>query len=128
MGQEKGENSAMSYFNSISLVGFVGSDPEQRQTWNNGSKFTVLSVTTQRSWKGADEQWHSKAGWHRAWKGLGEYAATKLRKGDYIYVEPRILADLFVVLVARKIHAQDCVAVVGTHCISQERFLTVVEC
>jgi hypothetical protein len=31
-GQEKGEKSAMSYLNSITLVGFVGSDPEQRQT------------------------------------------------------------------------------------------------
>jgi hypothetical protein len=31
MGQEKGENSVMAYLNSITLVGFVGSDPEQRQ-------------------------------------------------------------------------------------------------
>ncbi len=45
----------MSYLNSITLVGFVGSDPEQRQTKGNGSKFTVLSVATQRSWKNADE-------------------------------------------------------------------------
>ena len=37
--------------NSITLVGFVGSDPEQRQTKGNGSKFTVLSVATQRSWE-----------------------------------------------------------------------------
>jgi len=37
MGQEKGENSARSYVNSITLVGFVGSDPEQRQAKGNGS-------------------------------------------------------------------------------------------
>jgi hypothetical protein len=43
MGQEKGENSAMSYLNSITLVGFVGSDPEQRQAKGNGSKFTVVA-------------------------------------------------------------------------------------
>ena len=48
----------MSYLNSITLVGFVGSDPEQRQAKGNGSKFTVLSVATQRSWKNAD-------GWSR---------------------------------------------------------------
>lgn len=36
----------MSYLNSITLVGFVGSDPEQRQAKGNGSKFTVLSVAT----------------------------------------------------------------------------------
>jgi transcriptional regulator len=44
MGQEKGENSVMSYLNSITLVGFVGSDPEQRQAKGNGSKFTTDSL------------------------------------------------------------------------------------
>jgi hypothetical protein len=36
----------MSY--SVTIIGFVGADPEQRQSRNNGSKFTVLSVATQR--------------------------------------------------------------------------------
>jgi single-stranded DNA-binding protein len=49
MGQEKGEQ-FMSYLNSVTIIGFVGADPEQRQARNNnGSKFTVLSVATQRS-------------------------------------------------------------------------------
>lgn len=64
-GAEKGENSVMSYLNSITLVGFVGSDPEQRQAKGNGSKFTVLSVATQRSWKNADDEWSSRTEWHR---------------------------------------------------------------
>jgi hypothetical protein len=55
----------MAYLNSITLVGFVGSDPEQRQAKGNGSKFTVLSVATQRSWKNADGEWSSKTEWHR---------------------------------------------------------------
>ena len=55
----------MSYLNSITLVGFVGSDPEQRQAKGNGSKFTVLSVATQRSWKNADDEWSSKTEWGR---------------------------------------------------------------
>jgi resolvase-like protein/single-stranded DNA-binding protein len=42
----------MSYLNSVTIIGFVGADPEQRQAGNNnGSKFTVLSVATQRSRK-----------------------------------------------------------------------------
>src|SRR5262249_24884478 len=65
-GQEKREHSAMSYLNSITLVGFVGSDPEPHQAEGNGSKFTVLSVATQRSWKNADDEWSSKVEWHRA--------------------------------------------------------------
>ena len=45
----------MSYLNSVTIIGFVGADPEQRQARNNnGSKFTVLSVATQRSWKNTD--------------------------------------------------------------------------
>jgi len=53
----------MSYLATI--MGFVGADPEQRQARNNGSKFTVLSVATQRSWKNAQDLWFSKTGWQR---------------------------------------------------------------
>jgi len=51
--------------NSVTLVGFVGSDPEQHHPQGNGSKFTVLSMATQRSWKNADDEWSSKTEWHR---------------------------------------------------------------
>ena len=90
MGQEKGENSAMSYLNSITLVGFVGSDPEQRQAKGNGSKFTVLSVATQRSWKNADDEWSSKTEWHRVVVFrplLAERVATTIKKGAHVLVE-----------------------------------------
>ena len=50
----------MSYLNSVTLIGFVGADPEQRTARSNGSKFTVLSVATQRSWKNAEDEWVSK--------------------------------------------------------------------
>ena len=39
--------------------------PEQRQARNNGSKFTVLAVATQRSWRNAEDEWVSKVEWHR---------------------------------------------------------------
>jgi hypothetical protein len=32
-----------SYLNSVTLVGFIGSDPEQRQAKGNGSKFLSAS-------------------------------------------------------------------------------------
>jgi len=39
----------MSYLNSVTIIGFAGADQEQRQARNNnGSKFSVLSVATQR--------------------------------------------------------------------------------
>src|SRR5437763_14957447 len=63
-GAEKGDI-FMSYLNSVTIVGFVGADPEQRQAKGNGAKFTVLSVATQRSWKNTDDEWASKTEWHR---------------------------------------------------------------
>jgi hypothetical protein len=88
MGQEKGETLAMSYLNSITLVGFVGSDPEQRQAKGNGSKCTVLSVATQRSWKNADDEWSSKTEWHRVVVFrplLAERVATTIKKGAHLW-------------------------------------------
>jgi single-stranded DNA-binding protein len=76
----------MSY--SVTIVGFVGADPEQRQARNNGSKFTVLYVATQRSWKNAEDEWVSKVEWHRiAFNRLGESIAEALHKGDYVLVD-----------------------------------------
>jgi Single-strand binding protein family len=54
------------YLNSVTIVGFVGTDPEQRQAKGNGTKFTVLSVATQRSWKNAEDEWVSKTDRDRA--------------------------------------------------------------
>jgi len=63
-GKKKEKNSCLAY--SVTIIGFVGADPEQRQARNNnGSKFTVLSVATQRSWKNTDDEWASKTEWHR---------------------------------------------------------------
>ncbi len=51
----------MPYMNSVTIIGYVGADPEQRQARNgNSSKFTVLSVATQRAWKNAEDEWTSK--------------------------------------------------------------------
>src|SRR2546427_3598358 len=98
MGQEKGENSAMSYLNSITLVGFVGSDPEQRQVKGNGSKFTVLSVATQRSWKNAEDEWSSKTEWHRIAifrRRLAEYVLTAIKKGAHVLVEGSLVSSTY---------------------------------
>jgi hypothetical protein len=68
--QENGERKRRKFsyvlsMNSIMIIGFVGADPEQRQARNNGSKFTVLSVATQRSRKNTEDEWVSKVEWHR---------------------------------------------------------------
>src|SRR5437016_4062196 len=78
MGQKKQTFSCPTY--SVTIVGFVGADPEQRQARNNnGSKFTVLSVATQRSWKNTDDEWASKTEWHRV---CVSSAARRVRRND----------------------------------------------
>jgi hypothetical protein len=71
--------------NSVTIVGFVGADPEQRQARNNGSKFTVLSVATQRSGKDAEDEWVSKVEWHRIAifrPRLAEAVLTDIKKSN----------------------------------------------
>jgi single-strand DNA-binding protein len=95
MGQKK-ENDM--YLNSVTLVGFVGADPEQRQAKGNGTKFTVLSVATQRSWKNAEDEWVSKTEWHRVAifrTRLAQYVLDNIRKGAHVLVEGSLISSIY---------------------------------
>lgn len=86
------------YLNSVTIVGFVGADPEQREARSNGSKFTILSVATQRSWKNAQDEWSSKTEWHRICifrPQLAEYVATKVKKGSHVLVEGSLISSTY---------------------------------
>jgi single-strand DNA-binding protein len=96
-GAEKGDI-FMSYLNSVTIVGFVGADPEQRQARNNGSKFTVLSVATQRSWKNAEDEWVSKVEWHRVAifrPRLAEAVLNNIKKGAHVLVEGSLVSSTY---------------------------------
>jgi len=88
----------MSYLNSVTLVGFVGADPEQRQARNGGAKFTILSVATQRCWKNAQDEWSSKTEWHRICvfrPRLAEYVATAVKKGAHVLIEGSLFSSTY---------------------------------
>src|SRR5580658_5813965 len=88
----------MSYLNSVTIVGFVGADPEQRQARNNGSKFTVLSVATQRSWKNAEDEWVSKTEWHRVCvfrPRLAEHVVAAIKKGSHVLIEGSLVSSIY---------------------------------
>ena len=88
----------MSYLNSVTIVGFVGADPEQRQAKGNGAKFTVLSVATQRSWKNAEDEWASKVEWHRISifrPRLAEFVAAKIKKGAHVLIEGSLISSTY---------------------------------
>src|SRR4030088_2507078 len=89
----------MSYLNSVTIIGFVGADPEQRQAKGNGSKFTVLSVATQRSWKNADDEWNSKTDCDRGVvlrTRLAEHVATTIKKGAHVLIEGSLVGSTYV--------------------------------
>jgi single-strand DNA-binding protein len=84
--------------NSVTIVGFVGADPEQRQAKGNGSKFTVLSVATQRSWKNAEDEWVSKVEWHRVAifrPRLAEAVLSNVKKGAHVLVEGSLISSTY---------------------------------
>src|SRR6202050_2221388 len=73
------------YQNKVTLIGFLGSNPEVR-TANNGS-FTILSLATRSSYK-KDGKYISHTEWHHCvvFGKLSEFAKT-LTKGAHIQVE-----------------------------------------
>jgi single-strand DNA-binding protein len=86
------------YLNSVSIVGFVGADPEQRQSRANGAKFTVLSVATQRSWKNAQDEWSSKTEWHRICifrPRLADYVSRTIKKGAHVLIEGSLISSMY---------------------------------
>jgi single-strand DNA-binding protein len=86
------------YLNSVTILGFAGADPEQRQARNGGGKFTVLSVATQRSWKNAQDEWVSKTEWHRIAifrPRFAEYVMQSVRKGSHVLIEGSLISSTF---------------------------------
>lgn len=72
--------------NTVTLIGFLGSDAEVRT--NDNRSFTILSLPTKSSYK-KDGKYVEHVDWHRCivfGKKLAEFAAT-LKKGTYVLVE-----------------------------------------
>lgn len=74
---------APAYQNRVTLVGFLGREPEQLEGR------AVLSLATKTSWLPKDSKdWQSKTEWHRvtAWGPLAQ-AVHDFAKGDHVMVE-----------------------------------------
>ena len=74
------------YRNNVELIGFLGSDAENKTT-TNGKTVTTLSLATKTTYK-KDGERQQRTEWHRieCWGRLAEYAAA-FRKGAQIHVE-----------------------------------------
>jgi single-strand DNA-binding protein len=86
----------MAGLNKITIIGFLGTDPEMRYT-PNGSPVTSFRIATTRSYSGQDGERKQETEWFTvtAWTGLAETANTYLRKGQRAYVEGRLHSDTY---------------------------------
>ena len=89
----------MSYLNAVTLVGFVGADPEQRQAKGRATNFVTFSLATQRSWKNSEDEWSSKTEWHRIAvfrPALAERTAATIKKGAHVLIEGSLVSSVYV--------------------------------
>lgn len=77
--------------NKITLMGYLGRDPETR-TLPSGSKVVDFSVATSEPTKDKEGNQIELTTWFRveAWDRLGDVAEQYLKKGDPVYVEGRL--------------------------------------
>ena len=89
--EEPTPNSAPLYQNRVTLVGYLGDEPQLI----NGH--AILSLATKASWKDKQSgQWQSRTDWHRvvAWAKLVE-AVRGFAKGEYLLVEGQLKSSQY---------------------------------
>lgn len=82
----------MATLNKVTLIGYLGRQPERRVT-AGGDAVTQITVATTETWKDklSGERKESTE-WHRVvlYRKLAEVAAEYLKKGSLVYVEGRL--------------------------------------
>jgi len=85
--------------NSVTIVGFVGADPEQRQARNNnGSKFNsslrrhAAVVEEHRRRVGVEDRVASRL---RVPSAAPEYVSTTIKKGSHVLVEGTLVSTTY---------------------------------
>ncbi len=76
----------MATVNKVFIIGYLGGDPEERQT-ANGSTVVNMSIATTEKWSdGEHTDWHKIVVWGKQ----GESCARHLSKGSLCCVEGRV--------------------------------------
>ena len=77
--------------NKVMLTGYLGADPEMRETPQGGA-VTTFRVASSRGWQSADGASHEETEWFRivAWDALGQICNRYLTKGARVYIEGRL--------------------------------------
>ena len=86
----------MPALNRVQLIGYLGKDPEMRQT-PGGANVTSFSVGVTRHWRDREGQSKSATDWFNveAWGRLGEICNQYLGKGRLVFIEGRLQTDRY---------------------------------
>ena len=81
-------------YHKITIVGYLGRDPEMRYT-PSGQPVTNFSIATSRKWAGQDGQQRNETVWWRVtvWGRQAETCNQYLVKGQQVLVEGRLRPD-----------------------------------
>jgi len=81
-------------YHKLTIVGYLGRDPEMRYT-ADGVSVTTLSVASSRKWSNSDGTKGEETIWFRVtvWRQQAETVAQYLRKGSLVLVEGRLNPD-----------------------------------
>lgn len=77
--------------NKVTLVGYLGKDPELKYT-PGGAAVATFSIATNESYKDKEGNQKEHTEWHRlvAWNKTAEIVAEYLKKGSLIYIEGKL--------------------------------------
>lgn len=82
----------MATLNKVTLIGYLGHDPEMRYT-AVGDAVAHLSLATTETWKDkATGEKREATEWHRVvlYRKLAEIAGEYLKKGSHVYIEGKL--------------------------------------
>lgn len=79
----------MAGINSVTILGFLGTEPDSK-VLPNGDSVTTISVATSRKWQSATtKETKELVEWHRIilYRNLAEVAREYLHKGSQVYIQ-----------------------------------------
>lgn len=81
----------MPSLNRVQLIGYLGRDPETRET-SSGRQVCHFNLAVDRRWTGSDGERHESTDWFNveAWGRLGQVCQSYLSKGRLVFVEGRL--------------------------------------
>lgn len=86
----------MATFNQVTLVGYLGQDPELKKT-EKGIEYVNVSIATDESYKNEKGDKIEKTEWHNltCFKGLAEIISKFCKKGSLIFVSGKLQTDKY---------------------------------